>query len=459
MDRPVGPLAPAPAGLLTRPQGAANGSSVTVGPTERIAEGGRHNAMLKLAGSMRRAGAAQGEIEAALLAFNDRCDPPEDVAEVLTLARDVVTRWEPKPDAGSAPPPKQRKGELATVAASDVRPQIVEWLWKGWLPLGQLSLLAGLPGLGKTTLDIRLAAEITRGTLPGACYGTPGTVLMASLEDALAPVLVPRLMAAGADLTRVHFIRIRNELEGGALDLTRHLPEISDMSERLDARFLIIDPLVATMPSGSGVSSNSDQDVRSVLAPLADIAERRRLSVLANMHFTKSAMNALIGVGGSIGFVAAARSVLIFGADPRDPRGDEGPSRVVAHRKCNVGKTQQPLQVSILGTVVETDDGRRIDTSMALIGDEVDIAPDDLVEVQGNQSSQIQAARNFLVAVLADGPMPAKELRKLAEEGENISWRTLERAKGDLNIEPYQENRQWLWRLPTDQLFGDDDAV
>ena len=73
---------------------------------------------------------------------------------------------------------------------------------------------------------------------------------------------------------------------------------------------------VAGMPRRD-VDSHRDQDVRSVLAPIAVLAERCELAVLAIGHFPKSATRALLAMGGSVGFSAAARSILVFGIDPR----------------------------------------------------------------------------------------------------------------------------------------------
>ena len=49
--------------------------------------------------------------------------------------------------------------ELLVVTASSVTPRNVRWLWRGWVPLGMVSLLLGLPGRGKTTLAEQLAAD------------------------------------------------------------------------------------------------------------------------------------------------------------------------------------------------------------------------------------------------------------------------------------------------------------
>ena len=106
-----------------------------------------------------------------------------------------------------------------------------------------------------------------------------------------------------------------------------------------------MDPLVAGLPRGE-INSHRDQDVRLVLAPLAALAVRRDLAKVLTMNSSKSATSALIGAGGSIAFVGAARSILVFGTDPNDERGAEGPKRILAHAKCNVGRLQKSRQVT-----------------------------------------------------------------------------------------------------------------
>ena len=44
----------------------------------------------------------------------------------------------------------------------------------------------------------------TRGYLPGACFGTPRAAIVVATEDSWEHTIVPRLMAAGADLTYVN---------------------------------------------------------------------------------------------------------------------------------------------------------------------------------------------------------------------------------------------------------------
>src|SRR6476469_8713390 len=90
---------------------------------------------------------------------------------------------------------------------ADLTPQPVSWLWRYWLALGKLHILAGAPGQGKTTIAIDMAATVTSGgRWPDGSRCDAGHVLIWSGEDDPADTLLPRLIAAGADKSRIHFV-------------------------------------------------------------------------------------------------------------------------------------------------------------------------------------------------------------------------------------------------------------
>jgi putative DNA primase/helicase len=336
---------------------------------------------------------------------------------------------------------------IVATTASGVTPKNAQWAWQGWIPLGMLSLLIGLPGRGKTTFAGELAAQLTRGDLPGDLAGHPADVLIISFEDMLEYTLTPRLMAAEADLERVHFLGVRNDARN--VDLAEHLGSIEWHAIERSAKLLIVDPLVAGL--GGEIDSHRDQSVRSILAPLAALAERQMMAITSTMHFSKSATSALIGAGGSIGFVGAARSILVFGTDPNDEDGASGPKRVLAHAKCNVGKLQKSRELLLREDVLHPfDEEKRIFTSRVVIGEKCDVSADDLVRDGGRELSPKVAAEKFLRQLLADGPHRATEIRDLAED-EDVSWRTLERAKRDLGVDSFQKDKVHWWRLPDEE--------
>lgn len=146
---------------------------------ERVPEGMRNVTLTSLAGSLRRRGFAQGVIEAALAAVNERvCDPPLPEEEVRRIAASV-SRYAP----GQADPggensiPASIEVERAGIKSWEpaplgevVGPDRVEWVWEGLLARGLVTDLYGLWKVGKTTLLGCILRELTRG---GELLGHP----------------------------------------------------------------------------------------------------------------------------------------------------------------------------------------------------------------------------------------------------------------------------------------------
>ena len=93
--------------------------------------------------------------------------------------------------------------------ACDIEERRVAYLWDSRIPLGALTLMPGEEGIGKTLVGIRIMAEMTRGKLLGEFYGTPRNAIVMAPEDGIADVFTPQLREAGADLTRIAFIKSR----------------------------------------------------------------------------------------------------------------------------------------------------------------------------------------------------------------------------------------------------------
>jgi hypothetical protein len=141
---------------------------------------------------------------------------------------------------GTAPRPTDeadsRTPRFKTVTLSEVTPERLSWLWPLRLPLGKLVTLDGDPGVGKSTLALKMAAIITTaGRWPdGTRCLHPGDVILMSAEDGLADTIRPRLDAARADVTKVHAIK-GVLLEGGEGE-TRRMPTLADIDRLREQR-------------------------------------------------------------------------------------------------------------------------------------------------------------------------------------------------------------------------------
>jgi hypothetical protein len=235
-------------------------------------------------------------------------------SEPLRTGRSVRDMAERSDDEIAADLEKDKQGKFATpTLATDVKPIDIDWLWTGYLPLGSLSLLYGHEGLGKSVLTAMIAAHATLGLLPGELHGKPTNVEFVAFEDDRAAVIVPRLSAAGADLTRVYFHG--GELGDEPLTLPDDAEAFGHAIKARESRLVIVDPLPDTMREG--LKDNNNGDVRKALIPLHAMAQATGACVLGVTHPNKGATEAANKVMGSKAWRSVPRSVLIYGGPRR----------------------------------------------------------------------------------------------------------------------------------------------
>ena len=191
--------------------------------------------------------------------------------------------------------------------------------------MNKITLYAGNPDNGKSTAAIDLVARVTTGiAFPNGSANAlpPSKVLMLLGEDDLDDTAVPRLMAAGADLSKVAFEDVETDKDGLIqLKLDVHLPLIDKwLDEHPDIRLIVIDPISNYLGKANMVA---EQETRSgVLIPLKRLAKRRKVAILLVMHLNKKKdLDAISRVGGAMAFIGVARCAWLF---QRDPAGEDG---------------------------------------------------------------------------------------------------------------------------------------
>lgn len=339
------------------------------------------------------------------------------------------------------------------ILLSDVEPEEIEWLWPSWLALGKLALMDGDPGLGKSATTLDLAARVSAGKIfPDGAEGESGGVVLLSAEDGLRDTIRPRLGAAGGDASCILSLATVPDENGHdrLLSIPEDIPFIEKGIERVGARLVIVDPLMAFL-SGE-TNSHRDQDVRRALAPLAGLAERTGASVLVVRHLNKApGNNPLYRGGGSIGIIGAARMAFVVGKDPQDEN-----RRVLASTKNNLAKSPK----SLMFTLEEAENGA---VRVNWLGESEISAQQLLATPREEEHADARSeAVEFLSDVLASGPVAAKQVKEEAEEA-GISERTLARAKKLVGVISYREGESsgrgkgcWLWKLPVVELVEDD---
>ena len=334
----------------------------------------------------------------------------------------------------------QRSTAIVT-RLSDVAPESAQWLWQGRIPQGTLTFLDGDPGVGKSTIALDVAARLSHG-LPmpdGSPCGTASTLVFTA-EDGLAQVVRPRIDAMGGDPDRLFTMAVR---EPDGVDRSVVIPDDLDSIRTVivekDIGLMVLDPLLAYLPSY--VNSWRDHDVRRTLKPLRDVAEETGAAILSIRHLTKSRRsNALYRGGGSIGFSAAARMVLLAGWDPGEPG-----AGVLAVVKNNLGEQAPSLSYRIEGAPNGGSrtiwDGESPHTADALIG----------AFRSPEEGTAIDEAKGYLRDVLREGPQPAATIIGDAKL-QGIAEKTLRRAQSALGVRAIREGfaaaGRYVWKLP-----------
>jgi hypothetical protein len=324
-----------------------------------------------------------------------------------------------------------------------VEPERVRWLWPGYIPFGKVTVVDGDPGLGKSTILIDIAARISRGCpLPNGKRHRPmGTVLLMG-EDGAADTIVPRLINAEADLTKVAVRDTYTSTKEQEIPpaFPSDLPRLKEDIIEAQAGLVVIDPVMSYLDPD--INSNNDQQVRRALMPLAQLAEQTGAAIVLLRHLNKSTGgSALYRGGGSIGFVGVSRSALILARDPDEP------GRVVlASTKSNLGPPPPSLHFRLVGC---PNGAAKIDWE-----GHSNFTAETLMQQQPGNEGEGTAhneACSFLRDLLGDHlPLLAREVWKQVNEAGHAR-NTVLRAKNTIGVVVAKARTQdgaWTWTLP-----------
>jgi hypothetical protein len=248
--------------------------------------------------------------------------------------------------------------------------------------------------------------------------GPAGAVLVDTEAD-VSRTTKPDLEAAGADPSLVRVLDPAHH--GRPFSVPEDLDVIRQAVKEVRARLVVLAPLSEIL----NANMNNDQGVRRALRPLVRLAEEQGLVVLLVRHFNRA------GEGiGSVAIKALARSVLTV---------ERGYDSFVLRTQTNLAATPPAVAYRIVGHQGDKKGIEWLD------------APPILERPPSHRSLEIEKAKEFVVAELLAGPLPAKELESRAKEpGIAIAPRTLRRAKQELGVvsRPSGPDGSWQCSLP-----------
>lgn len=205
--------------------------------------------------------------------------------------------------------------------ASDLVPQTVEWLIKPWIPRALLSVVVGMPNIGKSTfmawlLGIAKSAAI----LPG-------------FEEVPEVTTLPRLKAHKVLLESVRFLDDRPYF------LPRDKVRIANILTGWEADLLVIDPIDSYMDED--LNENVGRDVRTFLESAAWIARETGAAVVGVRHPGKDRTNVMPG---SRQWRAVPRMIVELIEDSSVP-----PKKFIRHFRDGLGQDARPREYVLQG--------------------------------------------------------------------------------------------------------------
>ena len=310
---------------------------------------------------------------------------------------------------------------------SEVRSTPVRWLWYPFFAIGKISLLQGDPGDGKSTMMLRLIAEISKGgtTPDGRSFGRPQKVIYQCSEDGVADTIKPRLEDCGANCQNIAFIN--EEVHSGlTLDDERLRRAIKEFRPRL----VVIDPIQAYLGCDSDLQIAGR--ARKLMSRLGMWAATYDCAIVLIGHLNKrEGTKGLYRSLGSIDVVAAARSVLQV--ERHEANSDV---RIVHQIKNSLAPTDSQIWFEINGS-----------TGFRWLQCDAQIStPESITEEEPKFQNKMEKAAFWIKKLLKDGDVPSKEMyARLRDLG--VGHKTVEETKKILGISSYRVMRQWYWTL------------
>ena len=340
--------------------------------------------------------------------------------------------------------------KVVLTRADSIRPEQTLWFWEetppprfhrhfgdqpiGRIPLGELTLIAGRENEGKSTLGYELLARVTRGQLHGHFFGEPRAVIIVATEDSWPKTVVPRLMAAGADLGLVYKATVHVEEIGEfTLSLPDDIKQIQAKVEETRAVAMLLDPLMSRL--SSRLDSHKDQTVRQGLEPIAKLSQDSSVTTIGVIHVNKSnASDPLTTVMGSRAFVATSRAVQYVVRDPNNPK-----QRLLGVPKNNTGLSgddSPTMLFTIEGTEVNGT-GFALRTSRVVWQGVSEISINDVVyDVATNNAGKTNDAVEWLRSFMEktkSGWAWSSDIKDAAKKAHH-SERLVERARKALGL-------------------------
>ena len=364
---------------------------------------------------------------------------PEEASRIIEAAKP----WTP-PAPGRRPlqQPGKQGGAVSVVPLADIPPERIEWVIPEWLPASAITLLAGAPGEGKTTVAARIAAMVSTGSPwpgPGGGNVQKGKVIFFSGEDDLPRVVVPNIIANNGDLEAV-FAPVYQAAgddrpEPRAFDPAVHL---NQLAARIDdeTKLLIIDPAMSI--ASKARDEYRPNDIRAALKPLEKLAAETGIAVLCITHFAKSngtTRKAWERVIGSSAWVQVARASWVI-----DDLTDGG-GKALMRMKMSWAPSEGGMKVDIQSADISDPrygtgiTGRAVTFGEAVEGTADEVMARTVTQIEPRDAPALDSARDFLAQYFEAGNSDGWKTIEAEGKRDGHTAKTLRRARDEMKTD------------------------
>lgn len=316
------------------------------------------------------------------------------------------------------------------------------WLIPGWIPEGQITLIAADGGVGKTTLWCHIIAAVSSGTTcildPPGHTRSPQQIVFITTEDSVRKKLRKKLREAGADMKNIITPDFSADTNGALRELKFGTPLMEEMIKRFNTVAYIFDPVQGFVPPD--INMGSRNAMRDCMSPLIPLGEEKGTSFIVVCHTNKrKGAYGRDRIADSADLWDIARSVIMAGYTEMQD------IRYLSNEKNNYA----PLQETILYSIDENGQIVKEGTSWKRDKDYM------LNAAISTTKPKREDCKEYILSTLreAGGEMPTNALDKKANTA-GYSFKTLRNAKSELKEENKIgtfskgfKNKQWYTQL------------
>lgn len=348
------------------------------------------------------------------------------------IANDVVDTPTSKDNNSVSQNKENLNEEIKDFYTFDERtPKEIEWLWKPYIVKGNINIIMGDGGLGKSYLITWLVSAISKGAkIPFSNINfKKGTSILQNAEDDPDTTILPRLMLNDVDVSKIGAFNEEKEF----LEV-QQITRLEDKIKEFNPEVVVLDPIQSFV---GDININSQNEVKNALKPLKQLAQKYNCAIIMIMHLNKNnSAKASQRANGSTEFITSSRSAILITENPENTS-----ERLFIPVKTNLMKENEKNTLSFKindnGIIEWLDNKGKVNADIILNSFET-------------QDVLQSVAKGFIIGALSRGDIYSNDFKNLALKNgtsEKMYNVTKAKMKKEEIIKDYQKDKMYYWTL------------